>query len=152
MYRYVSLLKVRLLYRVMWVLLPCNLLCLLNIRFLRFGCPSVVFLLTRVFTSSTKYLSSLNFALIFCCTIDHTHTHMLIRSHILLFFITVKGRERERDRERERERERDRERQRIAVVLRERNQKRVRRICAWDQRGCFSLYSVLDSLDHLGWS
>jgi hypothetical protein len=34
---------------------------------------------------------------------------MLIRSHILLFFITVKGRERERDREKERERERERE-------------------------------------------
>jgi hypothetical protein len=44
----------------------------------------VFFFLIRVFTPSIKYLSSLNFALIFCCTVDHTLT--LIRSPILLFF------------------------------------------------------------------
>jgi hypothetical protein len=44
-----------------------------------------------------------------------TYTHTLIRSHILLFFITVI--------------ERERERERIAAVLRERNQVRVRRKC-----------------------
>jgi hypothetical protein len=59
----------------------------MNSGFLGFGNPGVAFLLIRVSTSSTKYLSSLNSALIFCCNVDHTHT--VIRS--LYFSIGIRA-------------------------------------------------------------